>query len=102
MFKEGLYTLGHFNDDLLSTKNKLSGIIINNTVSLGYTNARQMPTRVTPTAATLLDLIITNTPDNVLTKSVVPQVIADHDLIRIKLTSVSRGYNQIAYRHLRS
>ena len=43
------------------------------------------PTRGTSTSATLLDLIITNEPSHVLEKSVVPQVIADHDLIGIKV-----------------
>ncbi len=41
------------------------------------------PTRVTPTSATLFDLIFTDTPNLVLVKSVVPQVIAGHDLISI-------------------
>ncbi len=39
------------------------------------------PTRVTPTSATLLDLVITKNPSLVLNKNVVPQVTADHDLI---------------------
>ncbi len=43
------------------------------------------PTRVTPTSATLLDLVINNKPDLVLAQSVIPQVIADHDLISIKV-----------------
>ncbi len=43
------------------------------------------PTRVTSTSATLLDLIITNELRHVLEESVVPQVIANHDLIVIKI-----------------
>lgn len=39
------------------------------------------PTRTTSTSATLLDLIITNKPDAILSQDVVPQVIADHDLV---------------------
>ncbi len=38
------------------------------------------PTRVTPTASTLLDLAITNKPDAIHTCDVVLQVISDHDL----------------------
>ncbi len=43
------------------------------------------PTRVTSASATLLDLIITIEPSHALEKFVVPQVIADHDLIGIKI-----------------
>ncbi len=77
--KKDFYILGDFNDDLLLKGNRLNRIIRNN-------NLLQLidePTRVTPTSATLLDLVITNNPSLVLTKNVVPQVIADHDLISI-------------------
>ncbi len=40
---------------------------------------------MTATSATLLDLIITNNPDLVLAKVVVPNLISDHDLIGIKI-----------------
>ena len=79
--KKDFYVLGDFNDDILSKGNKMCGIIKNNKLS----QMIEEPTRVTPTSATLLDLIITNKPDLVLVKSVVPQVIADHDLISIKV-----------------
>ncbi len=42
------------------------------------------PTRITSTSATLLDLVIANNPGIVLNHVVVPQVIADHDLISEK------------------
>ncbi len=41
------------------------------------------PTRVTLTSSTLLDVAITNDNNNIATHDVVPQVIADHDLIII-------------------
>ncbi len=47
-----------------------------------------VPTRMTATPATLLDLIITNNPDLVLTKVVVPNLISDHDLISIKINII--------------
>ena len=40
---------------------------------------------MTATSATLLDLIITNNPDLVLAKVVVPNLVSDHDLIGIKI-----------------
>ncbi len=45
----------------------------------------EVPTRVTPTASTLLDLVVTNNPGLVLSKTVVPVAVADHDLVSIKL-----------------
>ena len=43
------------------------------------------PTRTTSTSATLLDLMITNKPDVIISQDVVPQVIADHDVISVVL-----------------
>ena len=79
--KKIFYVLGDFNNDILSKGNKMSGII----KSSKLTQLLDKPTRVTPTSATLLDLVVTNRVDLVLFKSVVPQVIADHDLISIKV-----------------
>ncbi len=45
------------------------------------------PTRTTSTSATLLDLIITNKPDAIVSQDVVPQVIADHDLVSVVLNA---------------
>ncbi len=50
-----------------------------------------VPTRMTVTSATLLDLINTNNPDLVLTKVVVPNLISDHDLIGIKANIIKPG-----------
>ncbi len=43
---------------------------------------------MTATSATLLDLMVTNNPDLVLTRVVVPSLISDHDLIGIKINIV--------------
>ena len=92
--------LGDFNDDLLCKGNKLSGIIKNNKL----TQMIDEPTRVTSTSATLLDLVVTNEPSYILEKSVVPQVIADHDLIGIKvnLRKPKREPLMKTFRHLGS
>ncbi len=59
----------------------MSGVIKNNKLS----QLIDEPARVTPTSATLPDLVVTYNPRLVLTKNDVPQVITDHDLIRIKV-----------------
>ncbi len=79
--KKFFYILGDFNCDLLLKDSKLSSILKNNRL----VQIIDVPTRVTSTSATLLDLIITNNSDAILGKSVVPQLISDHDLIGIKV-----------------
>ncbi len=79
--KMSLFILGDFNENLLLGGNKLSRLIRNNKL----TQIIDKPTRITSTSATLLDLIITNNPDIVLNHDVVPQVIADHDLISVQI-----------------
>ncbi len=56
------------------------------------------------TSATLLDLIITKESTRVFEKSVVPQIIADHDLIGIKvnLRKPKREPLMKTFRHLGS
>ena len=39
------------------------------------------PTRVTSTSATLIDLILTNTPENILQSAVIHLGISDHSLV---------------------
>lgn len=79
MHKKTLFVLGDLNDDLLSRDSKLARIIANNK----FSQIIDKPTRVTPTSATLLDVIITNQPDIIINSEIVPQVVADHDLISV-------------------
>ncbi|RUM30450.1 MAG: hypothetical protein DSY42_04590 [Aquifex sp.] len=79
--KKNFYILGDFNNDLLLNSSKFNGILKNNRL----VQLIDVPTRVTATSATLLDLIITNNPDLILAKVVVPNLISDHDLIGIKI-----------------
>ncbi len=73
------FILGDFNDNLLVGKNKISKIIKSNKL----TQITDKPTRVTSTSSTLLDLATANRPDTVSSWDVVPQEVADHDLISI-------------------
>ena len=75
--KKTMYVLGDLNDDILSRKCQLSRIVTNNKL----TQVIDKPTRITPTSATLLDVIITNNPDTIIKSEVSPQAIADHDLV---------------------
>ncbi len=79
--KKFIFILGDFNENLLLGGNKFSSLIRNNKL----TQIIDKPTRITSTSATLLALIITNNPDLVLNHDVVPQVIADHDLISVQI-----------------
>lgn len=78
---KALYILGDFNDNLLAKDNKMTKIIKRNKL----TQLINKPTRVTHTSSTLLDLVITNKPNAVLSCDVVPQEIADHDLTSITI-----------------
>lgn len=79
--KKPFFILGDFNDNLLLNDSKLSKQIKKNKL----TQIVDAPTRVTPTSTTLIDLIITNSPDKVLIHNVVPHIIADHDLISVEV-----------------
>ncbi len=79
LHKKPFLILGDLNDDLLSPNSKLAGLIKNNKL----TQLIGKPTRITPNTATLLDVIITNTPDLILHCDVIPNPIADHELITV-------------------
>lgn len=95
-----VFILGDFNDDLLSKGNKVGKIIKNSSL----TQVIDTPTRITSSTSTLLDLIITNTPQCIASNNVVPQVIADHDLISVtvkvskpKRLPVTKTFRQLTY-----
>ena len=95
---KSLFILGDFNDNLLLKDSRLSKLITNNNL----TQIIDKPTRVTPTSATLLDLVITNKPDLILTHNIVPQIIADHDLVSVQV-DISKPKRQPVtktFRHL--
>ncbi len=75
------FFLGDFNENFHLNNNKLGKTMKNNKP----TQIIDRPTRITPISATLLDLIITNNPEIILTHKVVQQVVADHNLISIKV-----------------
>ncbi len=76
--KENVLILGDLNHDL-SKNSKLSQLLKNNKL----TQVINKLTRISPTSATLLDVAITNENTTTATHDVVPQVIADHNLINV-------------------
>ena len=79
MKNKTFFILDDFNESLLVGNSKISKIIKTNKPI----QVIDKPTRVTPTSSTLLNLIITNKPDTIYSCDVVPQEVADHDLISI-------------------
>ena len=96
MKNKALFILGDLNNNVLAKDNKISKIIENNNL----TQMVDKPTRVTPTSSTLLDLVITNKPDVIHSCDVVPQEIADHDLISITV-DISKPKRQPVVRTFR-
>ncbi len=75
--KKKFYLLGDLNEDFSCTNSKLRNII---------TTARlfqivETPARVTTNSTTLLDVIIANTPNTVISSEVTPCPLSDHDLM---------------------
>ena len=58
----------------------------------GYKQILKTPTRVTPTTATLIEVIQTNNPQNISYHAVIPYGLSDHDL-----TACVRKMNNIKY-----
>ncbi len=78
--------------------NKLNAIISLN-------NLHQMidkPTRITPQSAILLDIVVTNSPDTLLKKDVIPSNFGDHDIITVtvNLSKAKRPPQIKTFRHL--
>ena len=76
---KSVFIMGDFNDNMLVKGNRMSKIIRDNKL----TQIIDQPTRITSHSATLLDLIITNKPEMILSHEVVPHVIADHHLVSV-------------------
>ena len=63
------------------------------------------PTRITPTSATLIDVIFTNCPDKVVCSGVRHISISDHSIVfayrKLSISGTSSGHNLITYRNFR-
>ena len=75
--KKAMYIVGDLNDDLMVSTAKINNIV-------KITKLSQLigkPTRITSTSSTLLDVLITNKEDSILSIEVNPSIIADHEHI---------------------
>lgn len=100
------YLLGDLNCDMIAERYD------NNTRKLmsiadvyGLTQLITEPTRITPTSATLIDLIYTNSPDKVAYSGVCHISISDHCMVfvyrKLSGSRMSNGHNTIIYRNFR-
>ena len=78
---KSIFIMGDFNDNLLKNGNKMNKIVKN----LKLEQLVTKPTRITPTSATLIDLMITNNKDMITSLEVSPSPIADHESISVSL-----------------
>ena len=62
-------------------------------------------TRITPTSATLIDVIFTNCPDRIVCSGVRQISISDHSIVfadrKLSINGTSRGHNVITYSNFR-
>jgi hypothetical protein len=98
---EETLVLGDFNLNQYSDKSqpfKLKSVIFNS----GFKQVINRPTRITPTSETLLDLILTNTPELMTTKGVWNSHLADHEITYIVRKRPKNLKDPITYKYLRN
>ncbi len=91
--KKKKYLLGELNDNYSGINSKLRNIIATTRPS----QLVETPTRVTTNSTTLLDAIITNTPNTVIASEVTPCPIVDHDLISATLAAALITFGKYAH-----
>ena len=75
--KKAIYIFGDFNDNMFDGNNKMHKVIENSKLSL----MNNKPTRITQHSSTLIDLLLTNSPNTVIHTDTIPGPIADHELV---------------------
>ena len=73
-----IFLLGDLNVNFLKQDNKDLKSILN---IFGYKQMIQKPTRIAEASETLIDVILTNKPSNVVKTEVIPTGIGDHDMV---------------------
>ena len=100
------FLMGDLNCDMTATRYD------NNTCKLmsitdiyGLPQLITEPTRITPTSATLIDVIYTSCPDNVVCLGVCHISISNHSMVfayrKLFMNGMSGGHNAITYRNFR-
>ena len=98
--------MGDLNCDLIATRyDNDTRKLVSITDTYGLQQLVTEPTRITPTTATLIDVIFTNCPDRVVCSGVRHISISDHSLVfayrKLSINRTSRGNNVITYRNFR-
>ena len=102
------YIMGDFNCNMLpaSFYNAHTQALLNITDSYNLKQLITEPTRITPLSSTLIDVILTNLPDNITCSGVSHIEISDHSLIyvyhKISTPSVIKGTSTITYGQLKN
>lgn len=91
-----LFILGDLNNNMLNPNAELSRII----KSLKLSQVIDKPTRITPVSKSLIDVLITNKADMLITADVLPCFVADHELISAEI-DIRKPRKQPVYRTFR-
>ena len=90
--------MGDLNRDMIATRyDNDTRKLVSVTDIYGLQQLITEPTRITPTSATLIDVIFTNCPDRVVCSGVRHLSISDHSLVfayrKLSIIGTSRGHN---------
>ena len=100
------FLMGDLNCDMIATRyDNNTCKLMNITDIYGLQQLITEPTRITPTSATLIDVIYTNCPDKVVCSGVRHISISDHSIVfayrKLSVNGMSGGHNAITYRNFR-
>ena len=68
----------------------------------GFKQTVLKPTRITATSKTLIDIILTNTPLNLIATDVIPMGIGDHEMVGCMRNSNAANKRNTAYKRKRN
>ena len=92
-----VFVLGDMNDDLFCSNAKLWNIM----QMCKLDKLKTKPTCITPTSKSLLDIVATNNVNMIITTSVEPYPVADHELISITI-NVRKEKRETVYKTYRN
>lgn len=104
LLSDSVFCLGDLNINMLNTECSLTLDILHACTATGMTQIISEPTRITPTSATLLDVVMVSDADIVAESGVIVSDISDHDLVfcRTNITSSRLQPKLITYRDFSS
>ena len=94
---KSIFLLGDINDNILDRQSKLKKIVN----VLNFSQMIDNPTRITNTSRTLIDVVITNSKEKVLSADVEACHVSDHELISL-IVNVSKPKHETEIKTFRS